>query len=154
MRYITDVENSVSWTDKSVIGNWITEYSYEKNDYFMNYRIMWNEVSGDMYVYRIGKDIIEIPTTFNIMIGDVYGNVDWIPVEELMNRNLDIVVLDTEFRNVSIQNATYITTKKGSVYWPSTPNVIPMQVGDKVVVLTEKDVYAKSVGTTMYDMVM
>lgn len=144
MNYMTDTDKVIDWRGDECLGSWILEYSHEKNDYFLNYRMLWNEIDSEIHVYKIGNSIIEIPSDFHIMIGDIYGELDWISSDELINRSVDVVILDREQKNWTLKKASFVAVKQGTVYWPKTKNIIPMNIDEKILIMSDKDVYNRT----------
>lgn len=154
MHYITDTDIMLNWGERGCLNSWITEYSHEKNDYFLNYRIMWNEISGEVYRYKIGSVEIDIPADIYVMIGDVYGSLDWVSSEEMINRSVDLVVLDPEFKTWTLKTPEFIGVVDKTVYWPRTKNIIPLVADNNVLILSEKDVYSKTQDMNILDLLV
>lgn len=153
MKYITD-SGEMDWGDDGCLSSWITEFSHEKNDYFLNYRMMWNEMSGDIYRYEIGNLVVDIPSDMYIMIGDVYGNLDWVTSEEMINRSVDLVVINKDFKQWSLKQPKFVEVMSMELYWPRTKNIIPVVTGDSVLIFSEKDIYTKTQDMNITDLLV
>lgn len=154
MNYITDTDKILNWSDRDCLSSWVMEFSHEKNDYFLNYRMMWNEVVGDIFTFNIGGELVDLPAGFHVMIGDVYGEVDWISSDEMVNRNVDIVIITKTLDNWSLKPAKFVSVKSGSVLWPKTKNIIPMISTKNVLIVSDKDIYTKTLDLNITDLLV
>lgn len=46
MKFFVNGREDTVWSDQSCRTGYILEFSFEKDDYFMNYRPIWKEVTG------------------------------------------------------------------------------------------------------------
>lgn len=153
MKFLTD-KTPIPWDKKGTLGGWLLEFSFEKDDYYLNYRMAWKQVSGILYHFRIGNDELVIPSNFFVMIADVFGELDWIQSDELVSREADILLLDEQQHNWTLRPAEFVRESEGIIYWPTSKNLIPMLTGKNVVVFSEKDVYTKMVDMTISNMIV
>lgn len=154
MNYITDVGSDLNWMSRDCLNSWVLEFSHEKNDYFLNYRMMWKEVIGEIYRFNIGGNVVSIPSGFHMMIGDVYGSIDWISADEVVSRKVDVVILDKEHKVWTLKHPKFISVDTGSVYWPNTKNIIPMVSGENVLIVADKDLYTKTQEINIIDLLV
>lgn len=142
MFYFND-EGLASW-DECASG-WLLEYSPEKSDYFLNFRMMWHQVNGEVFNFTIsqGKQV-SIPSGFYVMIGDVYGEIDWILVDELIGRPIEIVILSEDLKAWSLRVLEFDSVNQKTLYWPQTNNVIPLCNNENVILVSNKDQYHKT----------
>lgn len=141
MNYIGENNKKVDAFDEGSVEERILEFSTEKLDHFLRHQIVWNEITGDIYQLQVGNGTFNIPSGHHVMVGDDVGTVDWIMVDELLTRELDVMTLDMELRNwgsVTPQATDYYT---GSVFWPNTKHIIPLQSEHSVILVSEKDQY-------------
>lgn len=141
MDYISDNEDGRSWREKTTPGNWILEYALDKEDYFLNYRISWKEIETDIFRFIIGPQTIEIPSGFYVMICDEVGDIDWILVDEIISRPLQIGCLSRKQDAWKPMEPRLDWVDYGTIFWPQTKNVIPVYNNSCGVVLSEKDSY-------------
>lgn len=151
MKYITDSGHD-SWLSDVNRTGWVTEFSLEKEDYFLNYRLSWKHVSGTFNHFKVGDAVISIPSGFFVLVTEPFGDLDWVQSDELVGRSLDLFVANKDMTAWSPTPAKFFKQTKEQVAWPSSKNIIPMMSGDLVVLLSEKDLYNKMNGITAYNL--
>lgn len=142
MNYFND-EGQMQWDDCK--SSWVLEYSPDKRDYFLNFRMMWNQVSGDVYHFNVsqGKSV-SIPSGFYLLIGDVYGELDWILIDELIGRPIETALLSEDLNAWSLRILEFESVSQEQIYWPQTKNIIPMCRQGNVILVSDKDQYNKT----------
>lgn len=146
MRLFNDAQG-IEWTDPACRGKYVLEFCPEplqEADYFLNLRPIWKEVTGTVYEFETGKGRIEIPSGFYVMIGDVYGVLDWVMVDEMIGRPIDVVILNPEMDQWSLRPLDLVGASEQVVYWPQTRNVLPVQREENVLILSDKDFHHKT----------
>lgn len=153
MKYITE-EGHDSWFAETQISGWLTEFSLEKEDYFLNYRLSWKRISGTFYHFRVGDAVVSIPTGFYVLVTEPFGDLDWVQSDELITRELDLFVSNPELNAWTPVPARFFRQTEETIVWPSSKNIIPMVTGDITVLLSEKDMYNKMNGLTAYNLIV
>lgn len=144
MFYLNETDEGIDWFSPSCPNNNILEYSTDKEDYFLNYRMIWKEVEADFYEMAMGPDVFYIPSGFFVLIGDVFGELDWIMSDELIGRDLDCVILTPELTAWSLHQPILRDMIPNTMYWPNTKNIVPVRSGKSVILLADKDFYHKT----------
>lgn len=142
--YYMSEEGRYPWDSPETKQKKIYEFSIDKSDYFMNFRMVWKKIEGDFYTFRLGKDFINIPAGFHVMVGDEEGSIDWILVDELVGRDIDILTLSQNFGTWGLEKPSIVTVSKKTVFWPTTKNIVPLcfncaRVSNSVIILSDKD---------------
>ena len=146
MKYIGEKDKPVPASEESSIQERILEFSHEKLDYFLNYKTYWELIEGTMYNLKVGNSQFVIPLSHYIMIGDEFGETDWILVDELVSRGLDVTMLDIELKKWYNLLPTVVSVEMKSFFWPNTKHIIPIQDNGHVVLVADKDQYQKMNG--------
>ena len=135
-----------SWFNKPTSDDaWVLEFSHEKRDYFLNLRIIWKEIEAEMFSFYVDGVEIHLPSGMFVMIGDSYGKIDWIMVDELVSRPADLVCITGEFEQWSVRESICMRSVGVKKFlWPITKNLIPMKSPRGILMLSEKDVYTKT----------
>lgn len=124
-------------------GAHIFELKLEDNDadYVLNRNYIWEDFRGDVFVFKMGNTVISIPSSMYIIIGDEMGVVDWIQVDELIDREIDVVVLDREFSGWRLEKLELIDHKTSQHYaLPRTSNALPItDDGKNCIVMSKRD---------------
>lgn len=145
MQYITvDSSNGPNWKSKKCCENPLFEFSLDKEDYFLNVRLVWRELSGKFYTFKLGNREFKIPSGFYVLIGDYGGHLDWICVDELIDLPVEIVVLSASFKEWRVEEPQLVNVEEDIAFWPSTDNVVPMEVNNRAIILSDKDRYQKT----------
>lgn len=127
--------------DEHSAGEFVYELDLSTKDYMLNRSLMWDHFRDDVYVFQIGNKILNIPATMYILISDEYGTVDWIHVEEIIDRDITVVTLDREFTSWQLHKLELLDQKTSEVYsLPKTSNALPISTdGDCFVVISKSD---------------
>lgn len=142
--YLFDEKEGMDWKDVSCKSSWVLEFSSDKDDYFLNFRPVWKEYTGQIFTFDTGKEKVDVPTGFWLMIGDVYGAIDWVMVDELIGRPLEAVVMASSLNQWSLRTLTLVDMYEDTIYWPQTKNVLPVGRNDSVLMLSDKDAHHKT----------
>lgn len=146
MKYIGEEDKTVSASKEESIQERILEFNNKKLDYFLNYKTYWEMIEGTMYNLKVGNSQFVVPLSHYIMIGDEFGEIDWILVDELVSRGLDVILLDTDLKSWYSMPPTVIGVEMKSFFWPNTQHIIPIQDNGHVVLVADKDQYQKMNG--------
>lgn len=136
-------------------GQYLFELDIEESDYMYHRRLCWDHFRGDVYKFDIGNTKIEIPSTFYIMITDEYGEIDWIPVDEIIDRDIDVVTVDKDFSAWRMERLVLIDQLVAQDYaFPQTKNAIPISTdGKRCVIIAKADKHTET-GDKRIDMVV
>lgn len=140
MKYITENDDLIAWDEPNFSHNWILEYSIEKEDYFLNWWMVWQEMSGDFYKVEIAGNIVSIPSGLYVLIGDMDGTLDWIVIDEAIGRDVELVTLNNALTRWNLNPMKVIGGEEKSVNYPKTRNILPMSIGgDSLIFVSDKD---------------
>lgn len=145
MRYLNAEGVGADWTSPDCPNSWVMEYSLDKGDYFCNFRMMWSSIVGKCFEFRVSTNkTIKIPSGFYVLIGDVYGEIDWIMADELIGRSVEIVLFSDNLEHWKLEVPELVGVEEINAYWPRTKNIIPLSSQGNVVLLSDKDQYQKT----------
>jgi hypothetical protein len=145
MNYLSD-EKTIDWCSLDCTDSWLLEFSPDKSDYFLNYRLMWNKIYSQVFTFNVNNQAqIQIPSGFFVLIGDVYGVLDWIMVDEMIGRPIETIILSEDQHAWSLRVLEFDSVEDKEFYWPNTKNIIPMSNGDgHVIMISDKDQHHKT----------
>jgi len=123
------------------------EYNIKERDFFLCETSSWHRITGTAYHIGIGKDTLIVPANYHVMIADVYGDLDWIKVDEIVGRTFDAFLMT----NTLEENAWQIETMEVIdcvedfiMVYPQTKNPVPVSVGTRFSILVSPaDLYNK-----------
>lgn len=80
------------------------------------------------------------------MIGDVYGMLDWVMIDEAIGRDMQVVVLNKEMNQWDIEPIRLLAqSEEKTVYWPQTKNCVPVHNDQSLTMLMgDKDFHFKT----------
>lgn len=154
MHYLNETAAGLDWFSPKCTNNHIFEYSLDRQDYFLNYRMIWREVDADFYEMVIGNQTFFLPSGFYVMIGDVFGELDWIMIDEMIGRDLECVILSPGLETWSLHTPKLKNVSEKRMFWPKTTNIIPVRSGDRVLMISDKDFYHKTKDLIINSLVM
>lgn len=144
MKYIGERNQEVSSSDPTCAEERIFEFSVTKKDFFLGYKGSWDIIVGDVFEFIVKGAVYLVPSKQHIVIGDEYGDIDFIEVDEAFNRPIDFVQLDKDMMNWSIGHPTLVNFHHDmEVFWPMSKNIIPIQDKEKIILVSDRDHYGK-----------
>lgn len=123
------------------INEMLFEYKTKEEDYMLRYFMNWDVVKARVFTMRIGSSVFDIPSSFHVMIGDSYGEVDWMMVDEMINREVECVTLGRELETWHLNQPILEDAQDRKFHWPMTQGIIPCESGGRVILLSRKDQY-------------
>ncbi|WGH49648.1 hypothetical protein [Alishewanella phage vB_AspM_Slickus01] len=155
MSNFVGVENLYNFEKISCVSMSIYEFKPDKMDFFLTRTFDWDEVTSMVYLFSIDTEVFHIPSGLYIMLCDEYGTVDCIMVDELIGRNMDVLVMNKDLQSPDCRSLTLIDAKSRKHYWPNSNNIIPLTSvsGKTVVLLSRIDQWKKTNDKTVYDFV-
>lgn len=143
MYFIGEEDISVDAFKRDAINHRILEFNTEKKDLFLQFKMSWDVVNADVYHVQVGNTIFMIPTGFYVLIGDSYADFDWILVDEMFNRDIEIVTFGVDMFNWRIEEPNLVDFSNEEFHWPMSKHIIPLQSDSRVIMVSEKDQYHK-----------
>lgn len=141
MNYIGEGDVPIPAENEECASKRLLEFNTDtkKWDFYLTYKIAWDLIEAQMFEMEIGNGKFNIPSGLYVMIGDDYGEIDWIMIDELFSRPLSISTLDTNFKNWGCSEPRATGVYEGSIFWPSTKHIIPVVDNETVILVSEKD---------------
>ena len=149
MMYISS-ENSVKipFSDENCCSQFFYEFSMEKLDYFYVLKPIWDSFATQNYYFLIAGAKICVPSGLYVMICDEYGDLDWIPVDEIIGRDISLLVINDKFNGWDHVKPELLEAKSDTVYIPSTKSVLPLtdSKNSKMILVCRTDQYKNTTG--------
>ena len=143
MNYIGE-EGTTSGLSAECISHRIFEFSVTKKDFFLGYKGAWDVITGPVFVFTLGGSEYTVPSGHHVVIGDDYGDIDFIIIDEVFNRPIELIQLDHHLMNWVVHKPVLVDYKEEvDVYWPMSKNIIPIQDQQRVILLSDRDLYSK-----------
>lgn len=128
------------------------EFDYRNMDMMLKRSHMWYHTAElTWYTLKIGKNTIELPEHMHLMVADYLNDeVDWIRVEELIDREMTTFVYTIDLEPDSwVQEEVRVTSvslgNDRRCQLPFTSNAFPVALGDRhSVLISEKDIYVQT----------
>lgn len=123
----------------------IYEFSVQKEDYFYNLRMSWENITSPAYELRFGNSVIVVPSGLYVVLCDESGVIDWVLVDEVIGRDMSIMLLSPNMKSWSIQTPVLVEYHEEYEYYlPKTENALPItnQNNDGVIVVSRADQYS------------
>lgn len=100
-------------------------FSFKKEDYMLTHHIPWNVVLTE-YEFNIGGYKYILPSGIYLFCGDGEGLYDWLRVDEIMDRQVRIFQMSSDFKNWHIASHKLVDSVVERVYMPQTKSVVPV----------------------------
>lgn len=143
--FIDENESPIPCTSKNVLRTYFFEYNLSESDYYLYRKLQWDIVTTTMYQFKMSDGVtIGIPSNYYVMVGDVYGEVDWVLVDEIIGRDIELLIIKKGFNGWTLDNIEPVgMTEKYKFYWPLTKNPVPIMTdsGDRSVIVSTYDQY-------------
>lgn len=124
---------------------WI--YDAEQRDFFLHRSYAWFSLRCDAYVLQIGKDHVNIPTGYHIVIGDIDGGLDSVTPDEIVGRDFDVLTFSRTLDEGSWELKPITVTgyvKNHTFVYPNMNSPFPVVVGERhAMLLSSTDLYKK-----------
>lgn len=113
--------------EKDTMNKSFFHFDMVAEDYFLRRTPMWDEVRTEAYLLQFENSQIWVPSNYYIMVADVYGQVDWICIDEAIGRPMDILILSEDFRSWKLKQLSVIDhDERSNFLWPSTKAAVPV----------------------------
>ena len=144
-----------SVTDESVIEKPTYEYSYKENDYFLKHHTAWDCAVVE-YLISINGYQYMLPSGMYLLVGEIYGDQDWVYIDELIGREIEVFQTDTEFSELSFGKVELLDSVDVEVFYPQCKQIIPIadMTGEKVIMVSKSDHYHNLKNGSIYDMLV
>lgn len=130
---------------ESTVGRRVFDYSIKDEDYLLRHHISWEKVASD-YCISVNGYKFHIPSGMYIFCGCVSGNTDWIMIDELINREVEVFLLSLDFDSWALHQPEFQAFEMNEVvYLPSTKSPLPVadMTGSRAIIISSTDVYHK-----------
>mgnify|MGYP000920542402 CR=1 FL=1 len=142
--FVLDSQSNPIQTQDDIDNSDFLYYDHKREDYYLSSGVLWYSITSPCYKVSIKENEIIIPETFHIIIGDYDRGVDAISVMELLGRDFEAITFDKSFDKNSIKLEKISITGYERSYltkFPYCDNIVPVQLGDSVVLVSQNDCY-------------
>lgn len=138
-------DSAIDITNPDNLGQKFFEFCPVSDDYFLNFHFNWDVVTSTVYVFTSGRFTFQIPSGFYIFIGCPTGLNDWILIDEIIDRDIEVFVMPTSLGSWSLQEFQLKDIMTIEYVYPSTKNPVPMldETGKVCVIASPVDQYHK-----------
>jgi hypothetical protein len=122
--------------------NPVYTYSLEHGDYINSPFLMWDRYDGELYRFCLNNKIFfDIGATLYVFAGCQSGAVDWLTVDELIGRDIDILSIAVNLSKWDFMNQRLVDVRNGTWYLPQTKNPIPVvsNCGTRMIMVSTVD---------------
>lgn len=145
MYYIDQNEKPASSTSADTIEGRIFIFNIEEEDYFLQMCYAWDKVSTTFYKIKLGESVYNIPAGTFILCGCDGGSQDWIDVEELIGRPIEVILINNNYRSWDFVQPKFLDVYQGYCYIPMVKSPFPVTdaTGSKNIIISSSDQYRK-----------
>jgi hypothetical protein len=146
MFYLSDKDGSPVFAgDPSCMNHRIFEFDPKKLDYFLKQFLMWDRITSDVYTMKGETAEFYIPSGFYIYVGSWDGATDWVPIEELIDRDITVFVMSQNMDDWRLETLSVVGVTEQSFYYPVTKSPMPVSNigGKRVFLMSSVDQYHK-----------
>ena len=138
------IETYDTRSSTEVFGKRIFEFDVNKEDYMLRYFSTWEETIGE-FIIDVGGYRYMIPSGVYIYCGCESGSTDWVMIDEMINRDISVFQMDTDFGSWDLSEIKLHSMTKQTIYLPSTKNPLPIAdvSGTRTIVMAYHDMYHK-----------
>lgn len=146
MNFISPETLPISASDPSCMERLSFEFSNEKEDYFAVWHNIWDYITTEAFTVSVGGKEFQIPSGTYVLCGCMGGSQDWIQIDELLGREIEVLVIGSNFKSWTM--ATPVLKKHDPVvsfYSPMTKMPIPIidDTGESIIIISSVDQYHK-----------
>lgn len=145
MYYIGMMDVQIDAKQSECTAQQIYEFFLSKDDYHLSPNCFWNECTGPLYTFKIGKESFEVPSGVYVCVGCETGSIDWMLSDELIGRGMTSIQMDTGFKLSGFREIALVGMRHGTMFVPNTKNPFPVasEEGNCVIIVAMVDQYHK-----------
>lgn len=146
MFYLTPNQGSPAFAgDSEVMNHKIFEFDPKKLDYFPKQHLIWDRITSDIYTVKIGNFEFYVPAGVYVYSGSWDGVTDWIPIEELIDRDITVFTMAEGMDDWRLDPIELESVSEQSYFIPTSKNPIPISNinGSRVILISLIDQYHK-----------
>lgn len=144
--YVGEDSKPLSTSDHEIVPKQVFQFDIEKEDYFLRRTCLWSTVTTTVFRVRIGKHIFDIPSGMFILCGCVQGSMDWLTIDEVIGRPIEVFVVDHNFAGWSLCGVVVEDQLTMTCHLPSRKApIIPAMddTGERVIITSQMDHFNK-----------
>lgn len=131
------------------------EFKPNELDFFLLRSFSWDDIYAMVYFLKIGNAVFQVPSGLYILLADEYGTVDCMVVDEIIGRDVDILILDKDITTHTNEPAVVLDAKMKRHFWPNSNNIIPIvsECKKAVLLLSRTDQWKTTKAMSAYDFI-
>lgn len=120
-------------------------FDNDQEDYLLRYHINWNRLGTTFYKIALEGRTYDIPSGTYLLCGCDGGSQDWVTVDELIGKPIEVILINKNFRSWSLAFPKLVDHYEGSCYTPMTKSPIPVMdsTGERVIIISFVEQYHK-----------
>lgn len=145
MFYIDENDRPCASSSIDTIEKRLFQFDVDAEDYFLRYFVTWDKIQTDFYRIELNGAVFNIPSGMYILCGCDGGSQDWIMVDEIVGRPIEIILINNNYRSWSFCRPVVTDLYNGVCYTPMSKSPIPVTdaSGKKVIIVSTVDQYHK-----------
>jgi len=146
MFYINAEDAAVDSFNESCVQEKIFVFNPEQEDYFLENFYFWDCVTTEVFDVEIANRMFTIPSGTYILCGCAGGSQDWILIDEMIARPIDVFVIGKGFRGFSLSDMVLKNHRTDSFYLPApSKNPIPItdSTASRIIITSQTDAYSR-----------
>lgn len=106
----------------------IFEFDPGARDYVYKRFLLWDKITSDVFTLKtnITNTTIYVPSGFYVFVGSDEGASDWIMVDELIGRDIEVFCISSDFNDFVLETVSLTSVVETTFYYPMTKNPIPV----------------------------
>lgn len=127
MYFIGDDDCALSISDEMTCEERILMFDYRIDDYFLEWSMAWNLIKTPVYTVSLGDRVFKIPSSQYVICGEAGGVTDLIMFDEIIGREIDVLVITNDCRKVEWHIPRIIAVDvEGQLFYPMVQKFVAM----------------------------
>jgi hypothetical protein len=146
MFFLREVSPPLFAGDKETMDSKIYEFDVKKEDYMLKQFVDWDYITTDIYTLHTDDNrVFYVPSGHYVYVGSEDGIVDWILIDELIDRDVEVFVIHNQFKDWFLKRLYLDNVYATSYYYPVTKNPVPFtdMKGEWMIINSSIDQYHK-----------
>lgn len=146
MFFVNEFDKPVDSSNEKAISQKFFVFDLEQEDYLLRWSLCWDILSTTFFTIEVCGKYFKIPSGTYLLCGCEGGSQDWIVIDEIIGRPIDIFIMNKHFKGWTLAPMKIVDVEESSCYIPmgvKTPMPVMDSTGQKVIVVSQYDHYHK-----------
>lgn len=139
MKYLSAENAAIDSRHSDCMKNMLFEFNIDKMDYYLSHKPHWITIDAPVFRMKIGEGVFDIPSGSYVLIGDSNGEIDWIKVDEMIDRDIECVTLDDNMATWNVDVPVLQDYHEDVFYWPMTHHAMPIVSNGRLLLVSTRD---------------